>query len=80
MDEVWQAFEEVNAQYNNAYVADREHVSVLCSFGETEAEAFKQMAQLIADVDFVTLLSVNGEYTDDSLYSLTAVVSHIRLG
>lgn len=79
MDEVWEAFEEVNSKYNNAFVADREQVSVLCSFGETEAEAFKQMATLMADVDFVTLLSVNGEYTDDSIYALTVVVSHLRL-
>ena len=80
MDEVWEAFNQVDKKYNHAYLASNEEVSVLVSYGQTESIAFKKMSELIEATDFNVILAVNGEYMDDDLYAMTVVVSHVRIG
>jgi len=50
----------------------------LCSYGETEAEAFRQMGNLLNNTDFVNLISQSGHYMDDDVYCMTVVVSHTK--
>lgn len=79
MDDFWVEFYDSKKSMNNAYVASNEKVSVLCSYGETEAEAFRQMSNLLNDTEFVTIISQTGHYMDDDTYAITAVVSHVKV-
>jgi len=79
MDDFWVEFNNSDSSNNYAYIASNEQVSVLCSYGITEAEAFRQMGNLLGDTDFVTLISHTGHYMDDDAYAITAVVSHVRI-
>jgi|DEB0MinimDraft_10_1074344.scaffolds.fasta_scaffold00517_10 hypothetical protein len=78
MDDFWVEFYDSNKSINNAYIASNEKVSVLCSYGETEAEAFRQMGNLLNNTDFVNLISQSGHYMDDDVYCMTVVVSHTK--
>jgi hypothetical protein len=79
MDDFWVEFNNSNRSKNYAYVASNEKVSVLCSYGETEAESFRQMGNLLGDTDFINLIAQSGHYMDDDVYCMTVVVSHTKV-
>lgn len=79
MDEVWQAFEEVNSMYNNAYVAYNEDSRVYCSFGEDIPTAFRKMADLLDQEKPLRILAMNGDFTDDNIFAITVIGSKTDL-
>lgn len=79
MDDFWVEFNNSASHKGYAYVANNEQVSVLCSYGETEADAFRHMSNLLGDTDFVNLISQSGHYMDDDTYCMSVVVTHTRI-
>ena len=75
MDEIWEAFEEVDRQYNNAYIADKEKTVVFCSYGEDIQTAFRKMADLIEKEKPIRTLAIHGDFIDE-VYGLTVVCSN----
>jgi hypothetical protein len=58
---------------NGSYVAYKENPTVLCSYGETPAQAFKQMSKLMKEQGCWHVSGVH-TYFDDETHYLTVYI------
>ena len=65
MDDFWVDFNNSKSSESYAYVASNETVSVLCSYGKTESDSFRQMANILGDTNFSSIVAQSGCYIDD---------------
>jgi hypothetical protein len=56
-----------------SYVAHGEHPTVLCSYGDTPAQAFKQMSKLMKEQDCQYVNAVH-TYFDEEVHYLTVYI------